>query len=233
MRFPVSTNFLQRSISSVVLTGLFWSVFFYLPPIWFTVLLYTIFIFVLKEWMVLLGKIIQSFTTTRKTVWRCIGILYPVLPFILLIGLSNDPHYRPLLFFLFVMVFSFDTGSYIFGNLFGRHLLVPHISRKKTGEGVFGGYLLCCAALWLITWADGVEKSLAFVALLSIPICFLALCGDLFESWLKRQANIKDSGNLLPGHGGFLDRFDGILFAVFFFYFLRDYLIYTLKIYKG
>ncbi len=95
----------------------------------------------------------------------------------------------------------------------------------KTCEGVVGGYIFANISLTLLFWEQGISNPWWLVMLFSFIVCSLSLVGDLFESWLKRRARIKDSGTLLPGHGGFLDRFDGILFAVFFFYFLRDYLL--------
>jgi phosphatidate cytidylyltransferase len=99
------------------------------------------------------------------------------------------------------------------------------VSPGKTWEGFLGGYLfaLCGLRLWL--WEYNDQKPLWFLAIFTLLICITSLLGDLFESWLKRRANIKDSGNILPGHGGFLDRFDGILFTVFFFFLFRSWLI--------
>ena len=180
-------------------------------------------------WIVMNGKIIQRIVTGL-----ILGILFWLsfiyLPsiyfsFILLILMNHHPLYRKLLFILFILVSSHDTGSYIIGNLIGKHKIYPLISPSKTWEGFIGGYIFACIGLTLLLWEFNIAKSFGFIAFFTLLVCSLSLLGDLFESWLKRRANIKDSGNILPGHGGFLDRFDGILFAVFLFYFFKDHLI--------
>jgi phosphatidate cytidylyltransferase len=76
----------------------------------------------------------------------------------------------------------------------------------------------------------GYHASIPLLLAFTFIICFLALCGDLFESFLKRKAHVKDSGHILPGHGGFLDRFDGIMFAALFFFIFKNQLVYMLGI---
>jgi phosphatidate cytidylyltransferase len=151
--------------------------------------------------------------------------LYPILPFILLIVMNHMPLYRHLLLPLFVIVSSLDTGSYIVGSAFGRHKIYPLISPSKTWEGFFGGYLIACISFSFLLWEQGrFTQPMWVVFLFTLAVSLLSLCGDLFESFLKRRARIKDSGSILPGHGGFLDRFDGILFAAVFFFLFRSYL---------
>ena len=150
---------------------------------------------------------------------------YPILPFTFLIIMNQDPLYHSLLFVLFIIVSSFDTGSYLIGNVLGYHKLAPAISAGKTWEGVAGGWIFACVGLWLVLWELDKLHQWWFIPLFSFFVCLLSLIGDLFESWLKRRAGIKDSGVLLPGHGGFLDRFDGILFTVVFFFIFKSYLV--------
>jgi phosphatidate cytidylyltransferase len=151
--------------------------------------------------------------------------VYPTLPFVLIMFLNHAHAYRPLLFYLFVLAFTNDTGAYLAGSLFGRHKIWPSISPKKTWEGFFGGYIVALIGLYVIFWKKGMPVRETLLPFFVLGVCILLFLGDIFESKLKRRAGIKDSGTLLPGHGGFLDRFDGILCAACFFYLFRDWLI--------
>ena len=218
MHLQLSSNFIQRVITSLVLGFLFWAIFIYLPPVYFSATLIGILCcIILFEWK-------RFFAITTPLFWLTLPI-YPTLPFVLLIKMNNNPTVRPLLFILFILVFSFDTGSYIIGTLFGKRKIAPIISAKKTWEGLLGGYIFAVGGLWMILYEQHIIKSFSFIVLFTATVCTLSFFGDLFESWLKRRAHIKDSGTLLPGHGGFLDRFDGIMFTVFFFYFFRETLL--------
>lgn len=111
----------------------------------------------------------------------------------------------------FLIVWAADVGGYVAGRLFGRHKLAPSISPGKTWEGLVGGVVLVLAAGFVAaTWL--VEKSDYFAwLLLLLGVAIVSVIGDLVESLLKRQAGVKDSGRLLPGHGGLLDRLDSLL----------------------
>ena len=111
----------------------------------------------------------------------------------------------------FVIVWAADIGGYAFGRLFGRHKLAPGISPGKTWEGFAGGVLLVLLAGFLgARWLVESDMIAAWMVLLA-AIAVLSVVGDLVESLLKRQAGVKDSGQLLPGHGGMLDRLDSLL----------------------
>lgn len=212
------TTFAKRLITGLALGIIFWTLFAYLPPIYFSFILGLILVLIITfEW--------KNFFNINKLSYWLIMPFYPILPFALLIAMNQNPLYHSLLFILFIIVFSFDTGSYFAGNAVGFHKLAPAISPGKTWEGVVGGWVFACIGLYLVLWELGKSESWWFIAIFSLFVCILSLIGDLFESWLKRRAGIKDSGTLLPGHGGFLDRFDGILFTVFFFSIFKDYLV--------
>lgn len=123
-----------------------------------------------------------------------------------------------------------DTGGYYAGSLFGRHKLWPIVSPKKTWEGFFGGMALCVLVCTLLAAAaKSADWRMLDLPLWSWPIMGLvlhiaALFGDFFESALKRTLGVKDSGAILPGHGGILDRIDSILFTLGVFLFLRQVL---------
>lgn len=213
------TEFVTRVITGLVLGSIFWVSFIFFPPIYFSVLLVGILsIIMLFEWRRLFPQHPASFWL----LWP----FYPVLPFALLIYLNQHPVYHNLLLELFVLVASFDTGSYIVGWLIGRHKIAPTISPGKTWEGAIGGYLFALIGLsFLVIYEQGRLIPWWIIGGFTLLICVLSFLGDLFESWLKRRAHIKHSGTMLPGHGGFLDRFDGILFVVFFFFLFRDQLV--------
>jgi phosphatidate cytidylyltransferase len=102
-----------------------------------------------------------------------------------------------------------DTGAYFAGKRWGRHKLAPSISPGKTWEGVAGGLLAAAAyAIILSISASGGTTGMAFFIGVTLVLAVMSIVGDLFESAAKRQAGLKDSGTLLPGHGGMLDRID-------------------------
>jgi phosphatidate cytidylyltransferase len=124
-----------------------------------------------------------------------------------------------LVFMMFCMIWAADSGAYFAGKAFGKTKLAPQVSPNKTWEGVIGGILLSFVIAWLGAYLLklDIDQPLLF-SLVVIALAFISVLGDLFESALKRVANIKDSGNLLPGHGGVLDRLDSsIVVAPIFF----------------
>lgn len=116
--------------------------------------------------------------------------------------------------YLLIIVWSMDTGGYFFGKRFGKHKLATAISPNKTWEGLAGGLLLA-SVIFLISIAIGVTAELGMLNWLALTMlaALAAVIGDLFESLIKRSYHIKDSGQLLPGHGGMLDRVDSLLAA--------------------
>ena len=147
--------------------------------------------------------------------------LYVVLPLSLINVLAftpfecfsdNAPYYAiPLSIYIFIWVN--DTGAYLSGVTLGKHKLFPRISPKKSWEGAIGGALLTIAS------AFGVAHFHTFMNLwqwigMALVVVVAGTFGDLTESMMKRQLDIKDSGHILPGHGGFLDRLDSMLFAI-------------------
>lgn len=212
------TQFAKRLATGFVLGVGFWTLFAYLPPIYFSLVLGIILtLIIVYEWK-------NFFDVTNLSFWLIMPF-YPILPFACLISMNQNPAHHALLFVLFIIVFSFDTGSYLVGSTLGHHKIAPSISPRKSWEGVLGGWIFACVGLVLVLWELGKNKSQLFIMIFTLFVCILSLIGDLFESFLKRRAGIKDSGTLLPGHGGFLDRFDGILFTVIFFYIFKDYLV--------
>ena len=111
-----------------------------------------------------------------------------------------------------------DSSQYYTGRLLGRHLLAPTISPKKTIEGAVGGLLFGTTAMVLGGRVVLPDVGTAALAAVGLVVVLLGICGDLFESRLKRTAGVKDSSNLIPGHGGVLDRIDALLFATPAFY---------------
>ncbi len=131
-----------------------------------------------------------------------------------LIRLHNDfPEGYKLVFFLLLVVWIGDSGAYYVGKQFGKHKLSPRISPKKTIEGLIGGMTASVIAAIVTHYTFFPKFPLLHAIIAGVLLSFAGVIGDLAESMWKRSAAVKDSGTLLPGHGGFLDRFDSILFT--------------------
>ena len=120
-----------------------------------------------------------------------------------------------LLFFIFIVVWVLDTAAYAFGRLFGKHKLAPAISPKKTVEGAVAGVVfgIITAIVCKLTFIPDTLLGFKEILILGFIISVVAQFSDLAESLIKRDANVKDSGDFIPGHGGFLDRFDSYIFV--------------------
>ena len=142
-------------------------------------------------------------------VWYSSGFVYALLPALALLWIrERDAHGLNLLIWAFIVTWSTDIGAYFTGRAIGKRKLAPSISPGKTVEGLYGG--IAAATLLGGTWAWAMGLGTALFAL--APLCAIAAQGgDLFESWMKRRAGVKDSGTWLPGHGGVLDRLDGLV----------------------
>ncbi len=143
-----------------------------------------------------------------------LGILYVSLPLSLLMALKGRPDGERWIFFVLAVVFSGDTGAFYAGRFFGKHKLYPEISPGKTWEGSVGGLLASLLAGALFSLFTQLSMSLLSLIGLTVCLSIAAQVGDLSESMVKRIHGVKDSGNILPGHGGILDRIDGLLFAI-------------------
>lgn len=165
-----------------------------------------------KEW--------DGLTQSASRAWQAAGYLYVCIPAASLIWL-RQAHIEPipntgmyLVLYVMLVVWATDIGAYFAGRRIGGPKLAPVISPNKTWAGLGGGVVAAAVV-------GGISSSFtpyppSFIAAMDtgIVLAVISQCGDLFESWLKRRAGMKDSGNLIPGHGGLLDRIDGLVFAL-------------------
>ncbi len=151
---------------------------------------------------------------TAQSWWAATGVYYVGLPSIALVWIRSDPQFGWVaVLFIFMTVWTTDTAAYIFGKTIGGPLLAPDISPKKTWAGFAGG-LICATAIGSAVLI-GMAGTQAWwpVIVLSAAVSLVAQAGDLGESSLKRLFGRKDSSGIIPGHGGVLDRVDGLVFA--------------------
>lgn len=192
-------DFFTRAVTAIMLTAGMVNAYLFFPPKIFVTLLGGIGLYALcVEW--------PQFKLWWLTPW------YPILPFLAVMHLYLV---NPVLWaWVLVIVVTFDTGSYIGGRLFGRTYVAPRISPGKTLEGFWiGKWTALIVAVGIFVVSMAVFSSILKVYFMTSFVCAIAFLGDLFESYLKRLAGIKDSGTVLPGHGGVLDRLDSFLCA--------------------
>ena len=147
------------------------------------------------------------------------AVVYVALPFSLMSLVLYDKtgvYNGNILLSMMVMLWCTDVGAYLLGSTLGQkfgHRLFPSISPKKSWEGFLGGLILSVAGAVVLRYTGLLEFSLFDAIAVGIIICIFGVLGDLVESQLKRNFGVKDSGSIMPGHGGMLDRFDGALIA--------------------
>lgn len=201
MAYLSKSNFMIRLISACILAPLVLYIV-KLSGFYFTSMVLVAAIIMGGEWF--------NMTKEKNNLWKAAGIVYIFLPCISLLWISEQTHiFNGTVKFngvntiisIFVLVWANDIGGYIFGRLFGGKKLCPKITPNKTWSGFFGGIL--CAVLV----SPVLYENMAIAGIIAI----VASVGDLLESWMKRRCNIKDSGSIIPGHGGLLDRVDAVL----------------------
>ena len=141
-----------------------------------------------------------------------VSMIYIAIPFALYTNIElSSKESLPIALGLFLIIWGNDTFAYLVGSMIGKHKMFPTISPKKSWEGFVGGMIGSLAIGALIYHFAG--KSIVIWLLFAVIISLFSTFGDLFESIIKRKFEVKDSGNIIPGHGGMLDRFDSFLFA--------------------
>jgi phosphatidate cytidylyltransferase len=174
---------------------------------------------------------IQKISTSSKYLYL---LGYIILPFIFITKISFGViDYNPkIIIGLFILIWTNDTFAYIVGKSIGRTKLFERISPKKTVEGFFGGIIFAIIAGYLISKyyikasAQFSDKSILIWTIIAVIVGIIGTIGDLIESKFKRIAGVKDSGKIMPGHGGILDRLDSVIFVapfVFLFYKILSY----------
>ncbi len=207
MVLAISDNLKKRIISSILVLPIP-VLIIWLGGLVFNILMLVAAVLMAFEWCNMTYTRGDSYDQKQNNKWTIIGIVYIVGSIISLMYLRNLRQGFPIVMFLFMTVWATDIAAYFVGKTFGGPKILPAISPKKTWSGLFGGMF----AAALVNVFVGVVMGSPFLMMIIFG-AFLAIVsqvGDFLESWIKRKFDVKDSGTLLPGHGGILDRVDGI-----------------------
>lgn len=216
------SNLVKRVLSALILAPIFLYVI-YKGGVPYLGLVMLLFAFFMYEWSMITKK------AEQRILWFLFGFLYLGFACVVMLmlslgtfrrdffGLENFP---AILFIVIILVWINDISSYFVGRLIGGPKLAPKISPNKTWAGAIGGVGGCLIFFFVMNifsnFGAGLMTDSAFFSALVVHILIpiIAQIGDLFESWVKRKFGVKDSGNIIPGHGGLLDRFDGLILVM-------------------
>lgn len=151
---------------------------------------------------------------SARPILGLLGLILLGFTWIAIVTILNYQSGQWLLLLAIVIIVLADVGGFFAGKYFGKHKLAPMISPGKTWEGFVGGLLLEGVLVGSLVWYLSDHVTVLGLSLLVIPVALYSVLGDLFESMIKRHSGVKDSGRLLPGHGGVLDRIDGVMAAL-------------------
>jgi phosphatidate cytidylyltransferase len=181
---------------------------------------YIVLWFIIMLYLIIRELYTKDERAVRTIAYTFFGQVYIALPFMFLsrLGFPTDvtglANYNPtLIMSFFVLIWFSDTGAYLVGSTFGKHRLFERISPKKSWEGFFGGLILAIGVSIGLSYLFPVHLNPFQWVGFAITTVIFGTFGDLFESMIKRSLSIKDSGNIIPGHGGMLDRFDSSILA--------------------
>ncbi|XVN40570.1 MAG: phosphatidate cytidylyltransferase [Rickettsia endosymbiont of Argas persicus] len=212
----LKSNLYLRVLSGIILVPLF-----VIAILWFKPLFYALMV------LVAIGMLSEWYDMTHLTIfYLLIGLIIIPLPISLLISLSANPINNWLIMLYFCIIWSVDTFAMIGGKTFGGAKLAPKISPKKTWSGLITGILSAGLVAILVSSIPNfyIENyyfsNKVYLFIISYIIALIAQLSDLFISYFKRKFNIKDSGNIIPGHGGVLDRFDSIILTTPILFFI-------------
>lgn len=201
-------NIITRSISIMILAPLALALI-YLGGVSFTLFMMVIATIIFYEWY----KIVHN----DNFRWIVLGIVYTLIPTVSIVYLRNMDYWGAL--WLIITVWATDIGAYLCGITFRGPKLCVSISPSKTWSGLIGGIIFAMATTYLLQHKL-YTLQLSELLITAVIIALLSQLGDLLESAFKRHFDVKDSGNIIPGHGGILDRVDGFIFAAPFMLFL-------------
>lgn len=239
MGFQSKPRRLAFTVSNILIIGAIWSQFsvdnFWLDkhalqPMVIYLLWLSVLWWVLSAFLTLVYPRYSGFWSSHRSVRGLFGWLTLVPTWLAFVTLRSsdyalDPYQgAQLLMYLFLMVWSADIGAYFVGKSIGKHKLMPNVSPGKTMEGFIGGVIFACLLSACAGYFIGFNsQQLVTITLVTAVITTISVLGDLNESMFKRQAGVKDSGSILPGHGGILDRIDSLtatapVFALFYVY---------------
>ena len=204
---PLNRNWLNLIFSILGMVALVYVSVCNLVPIWL-LLIPTILISVLF----LIDLLFKELSLLRFAPWLT-NLGYTSLPFSLLLIQRNFEHFAALVIGTLILIWISDSGAYFVGRSIGKRKLMPSVSPGKTWEGFWGAGMCTVLASYLFFSLMGVFSLHTWLGI-ALSVWIFGSLGDLVESKMKRRLNIKDSGTLLPGHGGFLDRFDGYYFCL-------------------
>lgn len=214
-----TSHAISKIFNIVMGVVIFFSVFLYLEEISLIALPISVLLYLLI--LISSAIFIKRQDILHGIIYSGFGQMYVTMPMSLLLFMSYffpgemggvGYHYAPVLA-IFVFIWVNDTAAYFFGSLLGKRKLMEHISPKKTVEGFVAGILFTVIAS-LVFARFYSEYSVVFWIGSAVVIAIFGTMGDLFESLIKRTSSVKDSGNLIPGHGGILDRIDSLLIAI-------------------
>ena len=168
--------------------------------------------------VVLIFFLLYSYLILKFDFEKLLGLVYCSTPFFILVNLRNDYNYEQFLFFIFFFTILTDVFSFFSGKIIKGKKIYPSISSGKTVSGTIGGIVIPCI-LSLLMFIN--LKDFYLVVFSSIFFSMIVQLGDFLESYFKRLCNVKDSGNLIPGHGGVLDRFDGLFLLIIVIFILK------------
>ena len=212
---------LQRKLFFIVNVFLFVAVLFLANTEFNTVIITTSLL-----WWIICVPLLLSFPFQKnnfihnRIIKTLVGIVLLLATLVSMVSIRNNPEYgSAFVLYLVLMIWFADSGAYFAGRAFGKHKLIPNVSPGKTWEGVAGALIVtlvvALVAVNLLNISS--SQSPAFVLITFVTVIY-SIVGDLSESMFKRMANIKDSGTLLPGHGGMLDRIDSLMSGLPVFY---------------